>query len=65
MTDVLSAATSTVTAALSTLPSNEEIDVAASMQLIGAMNQLRAALEPPSLAILNLCISVRLSRDAP
>jgi hypothetical protein len=65
MTNVLSAATSAVTAALSSLPSNEEIDIGASMQLIGAMDQLRAALEPPSLTIINLCISVRLSWDAP
>ncbi|PYH42549.1 putative O-methyltransferase [Aspergillus saccharolyticus JOP 1030-1] len=57
MSNTLTEVTSAVTTALSKLPSPESIDNAARMQLLGALDKLRAALEPPPVTLLNHCFS--------
>ncbi|PLB43410.1 putative O-methyltransferase [Aspergillus steynii IBT 23096] len=56
MASVLSELTSTVTSALGNLPSPENIQDAERMQLLGAIDQLRAALEPPIKTVMKICL---------
>ena len=58
MADVLSKALSAVTEALANPPSPESINIGTAMQLLGAMDDLRAMLEPPNLAVIKLSIAV-------
>ncbi|KAJ5106338.1 O-methyltransferase [Penicillium angulare] len=55
MSDSFSQALSAVTEALSNPPSPENIKIETAMQLLGAMDKLRAMLEPPNLAVVKLC----------
>ncbi|KAJ5640818.1 O-methyltransferase [Penicillium herquei] len=57
MTDALSNALSAVTEALANPPSPESINIGTAMQLLGAMDDLRAMLEPPNLAVIKLSIA--------
>lgn len=59
MSDSFSQALSAVTEALSNPPSPENIKIETAMQLLGAMDKLRAMLEPPNLAVVKLCTAVR------
>jgi hypothetical protein len=58
MASVLSDLTSTLTSALSNLPSPDKIQDADLMQLLGVLGQLQVALEPPQLPIGRFCFSV-------
>ncbi|CAL5871553.1 uncharacterized protein PFLUO_LOCUS5806 [Penicillium psychrofluorescens] len=57
MASVLSDLTSTLTSALSNLPPPDKIQDADRMQLLGVINQLQSALEPPQLPIQRFCFS--------
>ncbi|KAJ5655900.1 hypothetical protein N7507_007850 [Penicillium longicatenatum] len=57
MASVLSGLASTLTSALSSLPPPDMIQDAERMQLLGAINQLQAALEPTQLPIQRFCFS--------
>jgi hypothetical protein len=59
MAGILSELTSKVTSALPNLPSPETIQDAERMQLLGAIDRLRAALEPPMVSMQKLVFSVR------
>lgn len=58
MAQTLSSVTQAITSTLSHLPSAEKIEEAERMQLLGALDKLRVALEPPAVSIQNLCFGV-------
>ncbi|KAH8700469.1 putative O-methyltransferase [Talaromyces proteolyticus] len=57
MATSLSDLTTTVESALSSLPPSDKIEDAERMRLLGIINQLQTALEPPLLSIQRLCFS--------
>ncbi|KAL4984837.1 hypothetical protein BDW68DRAFT_9567 [Aspergillus falconensis] len=58
MATILSDLTSTITTALSSLPSPVEIQDAERMQLLSAISRLQEALETPAMAVQRMGLSV-------
>ena len=59
MSSALKLLTDDVLSTLSTLPELERVEENERMQLLNALDQLRVAIEPPTISIQNLCFGVR------
>ena len=58
MSSSLETLTNAITAAVAELPAPDTLEEAARMKLLSAIDELRAAIEPPMMSIRKLCFSV-------